>query len=465
MLITQEITEQLLNPISEDAPCGIYLKGDRALYRPLRNEFNVAMTSLRKLTQNPDVNELESLQEENKNNWQAIAASLNTTLSTQSRDIELIGWMLAAQLILDNSLSSFVLTSQWFCQLAEANWQDLQPLLPSNKLKSESEEDQAHERCEAQLKAFTQLLGESEDSSLLYAPLLMLPLIGDITFYQYQSAEKRGELSVLRAEASSLVTASKDDVSTLLNNLQATETNFQKLAEITKLKAAEHGLSYPSFSSILALINKVKNAVTQLTGVQVSMASTAPTEATEQSDDSDGANNSQGQATAATVTSAAAMNETTALHQLADNVNHSFADIAHNNEFNRNKAFHLLREISEFFRVSEPQSPVAPLIEKAIRWGNMPLSELLAEMLAEQKGGTEQIFSSAGLNQAEKTVLPDMVKPTVSTKNEAVTSNSATKISTNTTDSSLAGNSTDSETKQSSDANKSSSTSSGGLRW
>ena len=57
MTIAQNI-EQLLAPIAGDNPAGIYLKDDRSVYRPLRNSYNVAQTSLRKLTNNPTAEEM-----------------------------------------------------------------------------------------------------------------------------------------------------------------------------------------------------------------------------------------------------------------------------------------------------------------------------------------------------------------------------------------------------------------------
>lgn len=44
-----------------------------------------------------------------------------------------------------------------------------------------------------------------------------------------------------------------------------------------------------------------------------------------------------------------------------------------------------LREISEHFKLTEPHSPVPFLIEKAVRWANLPLDELMNELLQENE--------------------------------------------------------------------------------
>ncbi|MGE7989498.1 type VI secretion system protein TssA [Pseudomonas sp. NPDC089554] len=47
----------------------------------------------------------------------------------------------------------------------------------------------------------------------------------------------------------------------------------------------------------------------------------------------------------------------------------------------RDEAFTLLAGIAQFFKQSEPQSPVPYLIERAIKWGNMPLEGWLNDVI------------------------------------------------------------------------------------
>lgn len=48
---------------------------------------------------------------------------------------------------------------------------------------------------------------------------------------------------------------------------------------------------------------------------------------------------------------------------------------------NRDVAFKQLVDIAEFFRKTEPHSPVSYVLEKAVKWGNMPLTELIQELI------------------------------------------------------------------------------------
>lgn len=47
----------------------------------------------------------------------------------------------------------------------------------------------------------------------------------------------------------------------------------------------------------------------------------------------------------------------------------------------RNDALQRLKEVAEYFHKTEPHSPVSFLVERAVKWGEMPLDEWLAEVI------------------------------------------------------------------------------------
>ncbi len=55
----------------------------------------------------------------------------------------------------------------------------------------------------------------------------------------------------------------------------------------------------------------------------------------------------------------------------------------------REQAFKQLLEIAEYFRKREPHSPVSYVLEKAVKWGNMPLFELMRELIADDQALAE----------------------------------------------------------------------------
>ena len=47
----------------------------------------------------------------------------------------------------------------------------------------------------------------------------------------------------------------------------------------------------------------------------------------------------------------------------------------------RQEALRRLAEVSEYFRATEPHSPVSYLVQRAIRWGQMPLDSWLQDVI------------------------------------------------------------------------------------
>ncbi|MBL1262044.1 MAG: type VI secretion system protein TssA [Thiotrichaceae bacterium] len=54
----------------------------------------------------------------------------------------------------------------------------------------------------------------------------------------------------------------------------------------------------------------------------------------------------------------------------------------------RDDAFRQLKTISDFFRRTEPHSPISYVLDKAVRWGEMPLDELMSELIPEHASRT-----------------------------------------------------------------------------
>ena len=66
----------------------------------------------------------------------------------------------------------------------------------------------------------------------------------------------------------------------------------------------------------------------------------------------------------------------------------------------RDQAFQALLQIAEFFKRTEPHSPVSYALEQAVRWGKLPLPELLGELIADHSS-REQLFKLVGIQSRE----------------------------------------------------------------
>lgn len=417
MKFTESHRQSLLSPLMEESFCGLYLKSDRQAFRPLRNEFNLAQTSLRKLTQHPESSELDSLLDENSNNWDVLSSSLISVFSSSSRDIELAGWMMTAQTIIDPSLSGLKETVAWLQELVTAHWESLQPILPDNKIKSEGEDERSREVHAFKVKAFVQLVGESENTGLLYLPLVMTPLIGDLDYSRYQSEEHKGNLSNLRSQYHNLALNEQARVVALIDNLVAIKQSFiaieLKVTDICK----QNGLSVVGFHFVIGLIDKVLRAIEFVSGLKPAVspekgAQSTSVVTTEQVDK-----------LVPEITSGHIdMQESPAATPTV-----SISSLASQQVISRDQAFHQLRDIADYFKKTEPHSPVAYLLEKAIRWGYMPLPELMAELLSNQQETIDRVFNLTGLDEDGETSLPE-IKHVVPQASELPTSVSSKKL-------------------------------------
>jgi type VI secretion system protein ImpA len=63
----------------------------------------------------------------------------------------------------------------------------------------------------------------------------------------------------------------------------------------------------------------------------------------------------------------------------------------------REEAFRTLMRVAEFFKRTEPHSPVSYALEQAVRWGRMPLPQLLDELIPED-AARQQLFKLIGIH-------------------------------------------------------------------
>ena len=67
------------------------------------------------------------------------------------------------------------------------------------------------------------------------------------------------------------------------------------------------------------------------------------------------------------------------------------------NTSNREAALRTLAEVSQYFREHEPHSPLHLLLDRALRWSRMPITDLYAELLGEGSEGLAKVTLMAGL--------------------------------------------------------------------
>lgn len=396
---------QLLDAISEEAPCGEYLKDNRTLYRGLRNFFNQAQSSYRQLMESPDALNDEELLTQNASNWSQLSAECEKTIATVSKDVEVMCWFASAQPFSGQPLENLSNVLASFADLLVQYWDDLHPKPPLKKLKSEDEAGQAKEWAEFRVKPFLQLVGERDGTGLLSMPLQSIGLIGAIDYSRYYAAERDGQLDSLKSEAAQVIASEKSQVTATILLLGEIKRQLVLIESTMAEKCRAVGAQPVSFRFINQTVDRLINATHYLVG---NLIVPWPLDAKVES------------ATEADVDAAAdAVNDVTQAQGAGEismpNVNTVTNDVvalqSGGEIYTRDQAFQQLRQISEYFSRTEPHSPVYMLLERAIRWGYMSLPDLLNEMVGEDDKMMGRMYQLAGLESVDKTIIPD---PTIS---------------------------------------------------
>ncbi|KJY89095.1 type VI secretion protein [Vibrio neptunius] len=402
--------EALLKPISEEQPSGTYLKLDRSAYRTLRNHYNTAQSSFRQLIETPDASSDEALIEANQSNWDLLRTSTFDALTTQTKDIEFLGWYIASQLFTPAPYDNLASSTKALVGFVESFWPTLNPHPPIEKLKSSDESGQAKELVEFRTKPLLQLVGESQDSTALYMPLQMISLIDELSFGDFLRAERAGKIAELKDRAQTLFS---NDVLSTLNGLSESYQNFDAAEKLIAKECQTLGVAQVSFKFVKANIADLINAIQFLVGDKFARwplddefkpIVDEPTPAASQESQPAPANE-----TPQTGVEHSGLVAPQPVAQSPSQPQSVSSVVTH-----RDQAFHELRKISEFFQKTEPHSPIPFLLERAIRWGYMSLPELLNEMTGGNSGVITHINQVSGMDNLAQADLSN--KPATSTQ-------------------------------------------------
>lgn len=441
--------ESLLAPISDEAETGTYLKLDRSAYRSLRNSYNTAQSSFRQLIETPDASSDEALLDANDSNWAQLRQDTFNALTKSTKDIELLGWYIASQLFTAKPYQALADSTKVLTELVERYWSTLHPTLPENKLKSSDEQGVARELAEFRIKPLLQLVGESNDTTALFMPLQLISLIDEITYGDYLRAERSGELANLKEAALSQFSSDVEETVMLLS--QSYQHFSQAEAAIAK-ECQSIGVTPTSFRFVKANIANSINAIRFLTEekfaswpldekflprkeetVEEVQAEGTPEANIAQplAEMAATSNPTQSVAPAAPPSSDSTANAASpSLNQAS--VTNAAAFTSVGNLASRDHAFQELRKIAEYFKATEPHSPISFLLERAIRWGYMSLPELLQEMTGGNSNVMEHINQLTGMDNLDKVDLADKgeaFSPTVNMSSPVVSQAEVAQVS------------------------------------
>jgi type VI secretion system protein ImpA len=339
--------EALLAPIPGDAPQGIDIREDisaTSLYNRLRD----ARSDARDAERGQDRGEADA--RDPAPLWRTVREVTVQTLTENTKDLEVAAWMTEA-LVRSHGLAGLTAGAQVMAGLAETYWDGLFPLPDDYGM-------------ETRVAPVTGLNGRDGNGSLIQ-PLYMTTLFNrpdgsPMTYYQFRQSE---QLSTLEAERRQQRIAAGaipfEDLErearaagvarfgAVLADARAARDAWQAMAAIIDAKA---GADAPSTTAVRDLVSGIIEIVSRYAPADAAATEAAPV----------------GEAPAAPAAGV--------LGRIAV----SPGQIA-----SREDALRALGQIADFFRRSEPHSPLSYTLDEAVRRGRMTWPELLAEVVAD----------------------------------------------------------------------------------
>lgn len=337
--------EALLAPISEEQPTGSDLREETSatsayyLIKDARNSARAAERNNMFDTHNSEAND----------NWKKISQLAPQILTSEAKDLEIASWYTEA-LVRQHGFAGLRDGFQLIHQLIERYWDNLYPM---------PDEDGV----ETRVSSLTGLNGEGAEGVLI-APIRNIDITegdepGPFNYWRYQQAldiqkisdekarsEKIAKLGFTLEDVEQAVAESSESFYVGIRaDIQACIDAFSAIGQLLDQHCGSQ--DSPPVSNIVHVLEDCRSAVNHLGKHKFPVA-----ESSEDSSESE-----------------------------TGNVTSTTSKIASGPVKTREDAFRQLSEISEFFRKTEPHSPISYILQKAVKWGNMSLAELMQELI------------------------------------------------------------------------------------
>ncbi len=287
--------------------------------------------------------------------WRDVLSVAQTALASQSKDFEVAAWLTEA-LVRTYGLPGLTAAATLMSGLCESFWDAGFPQPDEDGL-------------EMRASPIAGLSGSGADGTIMQ-PLRRLPLFrradgSGLGLYQWEQAEQTAVLSDERRtaryaagapELKTLEAEARLDKAYLTGTWRDATAALQAWRAMEVVTDARFGPEAPSLRNVTTLLVRMLDVMTKLGG--------APAEA--------GADD-------------AAADETSADGSAAK------GNAARGALSTREDALRELYRIADYFRSTEPHSPLAYTLEEAVRRGRMSLAELLAEVLPEASVRNEML--------------------------------------------------------------------------
>lgn len=280
--------------------------------------------------------------------WRDVLSIGQQALSTQSKDMEIAAWLTEA-LVRIHGLTGLAAGARVIAGLIDAFWESGFPQPDEDGLESRG-------------SPIGGLSGAGADGTIMQ-PLRRLPLFrradgSVIGIYQWEHAEQTAVLDAARKKAryaagvpdiKALEAEARLDKAFLLTRGRQTAAAIAAWRALEQAVESRFGSEAPSMRNVSALLDRMLEIIAKLGGVEATPAVEEAAVGEVGEDPGTGATTVGGPGGGALVSRDAALRE--------------------------------LDRIAEYFRRTEPHSPLAYTLDEAVRRGRMSLAELLAEVL------------------------------------------------------------------------------------
>jgi type VI secretion system protein ImpA len=339
--------DKLLAPIEGDSPAGSDMRQDvspLSKYQAIKTARSAARAAERKGMHDGDSTEADEY-------WRKIIILAPDILTTQSKDLEIASWLTEA-LIRRHGFQGLRDAFKLIEGLIVNFWDGIHPLPDEDGM-------------DTRTASLAGLNGE-DGEGVLIAPIRKVPITEGHTsysFWQYQQALdiNRSASEDIRLSKMEKLGFSLEDIEKAVNE-SSSDFYVNLLDDVVQAINAYTNVSaqlvqrcnsneVPPTRKIIAILEECRGAINHIGKHKL------PVPITETIQEPDSAS-ATGVPQAKTAVTSGTINS-------------------------REAAFAQLREIAKYFRTAEPHSPVSYVIEKAVKWGNMPLNELMIELISD----------------------------------------------------------------------------------
>lgn len=357
-------TTALLAPLNESSPCG-----EDMLFSA---DFDAIAYARR--FDDPSLDQGEWVTEIKEADWTFVAERCSALLATQTKDLRVAVWLTEA-LAIQEGVPGFTQGYAVLTGLIERFWDQVHPLPEGDDV-------------ESRLGNVAWLAGRSAELlravPLTQSDVAFSTLDWDVAQHVAQAVKRdpenagdiaRGKPSVEQIDASRRAT-SRAFYETLLGQFKAFEAALAALDEELERKAGDSAPSFRQTRDAFGTVYRLAERFARDAGVDPDALLKQP-EATQAMQDGQNGRSD-----------AAAMPERTEPSFMTPLPHEEFVQTptrvpsrAHGGIQSRADAVAQLRAVADYFRATEPHSPVAYLADKAAEWADMPLHEWLATVV------------------------------------------------------------------------------------